>query len=133
MSGGEIVIHSLDHARAALAAAAALRVPVTVASAPGAAAQAGPGWFKAVVAEAQAAYPDTAVTAILDCGDEPGAVMAALRAGLTALRFGGAAETRAKLEATGAHFIPPSSSDATLDLLEARDANAACHAFLAAR
>ena len=133
MSRGEIIVHSLDHARAALAAAAALKVSVTLASAPGAATQAGPGWFKAVIAEAKAAHPDAAVTAILDCGDEPGAVMAALRLGLTELRFGGTAATRTKLEAMGAvfHDAPPATD--ALDLLDARDPEAACHAFLAAR
>jgi fructose/tagatose bisphosphate aldolase len=127
----EIVIHSLAHARAALAAAAALRLPVIVASAPGAAAQAGPAWFKAVIEEARAAYPDVKVTAILDCGDEPGAVMAALRAGLTQLRFNGAPETREKLAAMGAIFIEPQPADATFDLLDVGEPEAACHAFLA--
>lgn len=127
----EIVIHSLDHARAALAAAAALRVPVTLASAPGAAMQVGPLWFKAVIEEARAAYPQVAVTAILDCGDEPGAVMAALRSGLMTLRFSGATETQRKLAAMGACFAAAATE--SLDLLDRRDPEAACHAFLAPR
>jgi len=130
LSGAEIIIHSLDHARAALAAAAALKLPVTLASAPGAASQTGPTWFKAVIDEARAVYPDAAVTAILDCGDEPGAVMAALRAGLADLRFLGAAETAKKLAAMGARFHETPAPDATLDLLNAREPEAACRAFL---
>jgi len=127
----EIIIHSLDHARAALAAASALNLPVTLASAPGAASQAGPAWFKAVIDEAKAAHPEVAVTAILDCGDEPGAVMAALRTGLTQLRSSCAETVREKLAAMGAEFIP--AAIATLDLLDAREPEAACRVFLAGR
>ncbi len=85
-----IVFHGLAHAQAALAAAEALGVPVTLLSAPGAAAYAGPGWFRAVVDKARAAHPDAEVTPVLDCGDMPGHALAALRDGVTAIRFAGA-------------------------------------------
>ena len=124
----EIVIHSLDHARAALAAAAARGKDVTLASAPGAALQAGPGWFKAVIDEARAAFPQVAVTAILDCSDQPGAALAALRLGLVNLRFHGAAELQEKLAGMGAILAPP--AEATLDLREIPEPETACAAFL---
>jgi hypothetical protein len=124
----EIIVHSLAHALAALAAAQTLNRPVTVASAPGAALQVGPGWFKAVVDQARATYPDVAVTAILDCGDQPGAVMAALRIGLTHLRFEGPSATHSKLTEMGTIFVDP--PEAALDLLDSRDPPAACRAFL---
>jgi hypothetical protein len=124
----EIVIHSLAHARAALAAAATGGKKVTLASALGAALQAGPSWFKAVIEEASEAYPPVAVTAILDCGDQPGAVMAALRVGLTNLRFHGTAEFRTKLEGMGAVFAAP--AEARLDLRDITEPEAACAAFL---
>jgi 2-keto-3-deoxy-6-phosphogluconate aldolase len=124
----EIVIHSLGHAVAALAAACTRGTAVTVASAPGAALTVGPGWFKAVIEQACERYPGVAVTAILDCGDEPGAAMAALRAGLKHLRFHGADEVRGKLAEMGAIFAP--SADEALDLLDIREPEAACAAFL---
>ncbi|HEV8014294.1 MAG TPA: class II fructose-bisphosphate aldolase [Stellaceae bacterium] len=124
----EIVIHSLDHARAALAAAGARGVPVILASAPGAALQTGPAWFKAVIDQAREEHPGVAVTAILDCGDQPGAVMAALRVGLTHLRFAGAAGLLPKLEAMGAILVAP--PDSVLDLLDVKEPEAACAAFL---
>lgn len=124
----EIVIHSLDHARAALAAAAACGKGATLASAPGAATQTGPGWFKAVIEQARDAYPQVAVKAILDCSDQPGAAMAALRLGLKDLRFHGAAELREKLAGMGAVFAPP--AEASLDLGEIKEPEAACAAFL---
>jgi hypothetical protein len=124
----EIIIHSLEHALAACAAAADLKVPLQLASARGAALQTGPMWFKAVIEQAMAAHPDLALTAILDCGDQPGAVMAALRAGLTRLRFAGSETIRAKLAGMGAEFVPAAAS--TLDLLDVREPEAACRAFL---
>lgn len=129
----EIIIHSLAHARAALAAAAALNVPVTLASAPGAASQAGPAWFKAVIEEASAEHPNVAVTAILDCSDEPGAVMAALRTGLSQLRFSGSQTMRAKLAAMGAFFHDAPPAGDALDLLDVREPEAQCRGFLASR
>ena len=129
MSNREIIVHSLDHALAALATAAALKLPVTLASARGAASQAGPAWFKAVIDEARAAHPDVDVTAILDCGDEPGAVMAALRTGLTQLRFTGPEDVRGKLAGMGAEFAE--AADSSLDLLDMREPEAACRVYLA--
>ncbi len=127
----EIIIHSLEHALAACAAAADLKVPLRLASARGAALQTGALWFKAVIEQAIAAHPDLAVTAVLDCGDQPGAVMAALRAGLTRLRFAGSEQLCAKLAAMGAEFVPAAAF--SLDLLDAREPEAACRAFLGGR
>ncbi len=125
----EIIIHSLDHAIAALAAAEALGLPVTLASAPDAALQTGPFWFKSVIDAAAEAHPKAVFTAILDCGDEAGAVLAALRMGLKHLRFSGPDKVRAKLAAMGVDFA--GAPTAALDLLDARDPEAACKAFLA--
>lgn len=74
-----IIIHSLAHARAALQAAAALGLPVTLHSAPGAGAYAGVGWFERLIVAARAEAPTVTMTAVLDCGDAADAVMAALR------------------------------------------------------
>ncbi len=92
-----IMIHSLADARAALAAANALGVAVTLVSAPGAAAYGGAGWFARVVEIAAAEHPDVKMTAILDCDDAAGHVLGALRAGLRRVRFSGGGEVAAKL------------------------------------
>jgi hypothetical protein len=125
---GEIIIHSLEQARAALAIAASMNAPIVLASAPGAALQVGPLWFKSVIDEASAAQPGVALTGILDCGAAPAAVMAGLRAGLTHFRFSGRAELRDKLAAMGAEFAAPSAE--TLDLRELREPESAIRAFL---
>ena len=46
--------------------------------------------------------PEVAVTAILECHDRPGLVLAGLRAGLSDLRFSGPPEVSARLAALAA-------------------------------
>jgi hypothetical protein len=129
-----ITIHGLTDARAALAAAQALRVPVTLISGPGGGSYAGPGWFNAVVHEACAVFPDVSVTAILDCDDAPGHAVGAFRAGTKAVRFTGRADVAVKLRdiaaSVGAELITEDVE--TLDLRGHRDPVAACTAWLAA-
>ena len=84
-----IVFHSLAQAEAALAVAGELGLPVTLLSAPSAAGYAGPGWFRSVVAQARAAHPEAQATAVLDCGEFSGLALAALRDGVTLIRFSG--------------------------------------------
>jgi hypothetical protein len=97
-----IVIHSRDDACAALAAAGA-GASVLLHSAPGAGAYAGVGWFERLIAAARAEFPHVAVTAVLDCGDAPGAVLEAVRwlkepgREKITLRFAGDAATAARL------------------------------------
>jgi hypothetical protein len=81
-----IIIHSLDDALAALAAATALGCPVRLRSAPGAGAYLGPGLFAQIAAAASAAFPDADATFVLDCGHDAGTAMAALRSGIKHIR-----------------------------------------------
>lgn len=134
-----IVIHGLDHARAALDAAAALGVPVTLQSAPGAGAYAGVGWFERLIATAQAAHPDAKISAILDCGDAPGAVLEAVRwlkePGRRKVRlcFTGDEAAAARLKeiagAAGVELVRESAAE--LDLRTVSDPVGACRAWLA--
>lgn len=71
-----VVIHGLDHARAALAPGR----PVTLLSAPAAALYAGCAWWRAVIAAADTDQPD-----LLDCADAPGRALEALATGCTRL------------------------------------------------
>jgi hypothetical protein len=128
-----IIVHSLEHALAAARAAEALGCPVTLASAPGAGIYAGAFWFKALIDAVRAAHPDAALTAVIDCGESAGASLAALRAGLKHIRFSGAENARGRLaaiaEAQGA-MIEDVMPEA-LDLLDRRDPEAQCRAWLA--
>jgi hypothetical protein len=134
VSGKRIIIHSLAHARAALAAACALEAPVTLASAAGAGGYAGPLWFKSLIAAARAECPEAAVTAVLDCGIEPGTTLAALRHGFKRVRFTGNETALGSLREIAQELgaeIETGASPEALDLLSERDPEAAALAFLA--
>jgi fructose/tagatose bisphosphate aldolase len=137
MSAGvppRIIIHSLEQARAALAAAEAAGVPVVLASAEGAGGYAGPMWFKAVVDTAASEYPEAAAGAVLDCADEAGTALAALRAGIKRVRFTGRDEVRERLAAIAAQLgaeIESGAMPEALDLLDARDPERLARAYLA--
>ena len=130
-----VIIHTPGHARAALAAAGSLAVPVTLASAPSAGLYAGPGWFKAAIALAREEFPAVACTCVLDCGGEPGMVLAALRHGLKRVRFDGPDAVAARLAEIAAHYeaaIERRALEPALDLIDRDDPEALCRAFLAA-
>ncbi|MHA1600506.1 MAG: hypothetical protein ACTSW2_06750 [Alphaproteobacteria bacterium] len=133
MAERAIIVHSLEHARVAVAVAADLGVPVTLASAPGAAAYVGPQWFAQVIANAAAEHPDTQVSAILDCGALAGLALAALRLGIKRVRFTGRASTAAKLSAIArrqdAEIVRGRLN--ALDLLDVSDSEEVCRRWLA--
>jgi len=70
---------------------------MTLASAPDAGIYAGPGWFREVVRAAREAVPEAKFTAILDCGEDAGATMAAIRAGVEAIVFTGRPDVTTRL------------------------------------
>ena len=80
-----VVVHGRGHAAWALSIAAGR--PVLLVSAPGAALNAGPGWFKTVLDQAAAVHPGASFQAALDCAAAPGAALAALRAGFKLVVF----------------------------------------------
>jgi acyl-CoA reductase-like NAD-dependent aldehyde dehydrogenase len=84
-----IIIHSLPQAVAALRAAASVGRPIVLASAPDAGGYAGPGWFRALVVLARQAVPHVRFSGLLDCGDNVGAALAAIRAEVEGVAFTG--------------------------------------------
>jgi hypothetical protein len=89
----------------------------------------------ALIAAARAEHSAADVSALLDCGEEPGNALAALRAGVPRIRFTGAAEMQARLAAIaaqlGAAVEGPAVEGNLLDLLRARDPLALARRFLA--
>ena len=126
-------MHDLREARAAFAAAAELGVPITVMSAPGAAASLGVGYFAAMIGAARTEFPTVTATAVLDCGDAPGLALAALRQGIDAVRVEAPARVRAKLAdiagQQGGALV--AGRVAALDLAGVDEPRAACRAWLA--
>jgi hypothetical protein len=133
MTGHAIIIHSPDHARAALAASVALGVPVCLRSPPSAAAYLGAAVFREMIAAAAADYPDATFTAVLDCGEDPGFALNALRHGIKVVRIRCPAEVRARIadiaSQTGASL--DDCEGPALDLLDQADAPETCRAWLA--
>lgn len=100
--GGAGEFRSLEEARALLAAGAR-----RIESFP-AGASAGPGWFQAIVERLEAEFPDTEFDVVLDCGEEAGTTLAALRRGVRRVRFSGSREAFRRLSGIAAQL------DATL-------------------
>jgi hypothetical protein len=86
----QVAVHDLEQARAALATAAELGCAIGLRSAPGAAAYAGVGYLKALGDLLGAEL-------VVDCGDDVGIAMAALRTGCRRLAFSGGAEVAGRL------------------------------------
>lgn len=131
-----VIIHNLAHARAAFAAAAGAGVAIRVMSAPGAAAFAGAGWFREVIAAARAEYPRARVEAVLDCGAESGLALGAMRCGVEAIRLKAAPGVRGRIaaiaQASGCRLVADGRG-AVLDLLDARSPDRAARDWLARR
>ena len=101
-----IVVHSLVQATAALIAAARADRPVVLASAPDAGGYGGPGWFGALIAAARETVPQARFAALLDCGDNVGAALAAIRAEIEGVVFTGRADvTRRLADIAGQHGV----------------------------
>ena len=132
-----ILIHSLDHAHAALAAASEADTPVVMLTAPGASAYAGSEYLKAIVEGAKESQPAARFEAVIDCGEDAGHAMGALRIGWKAVLFTGTAEIAAKLAdiagQQGARLLTEAPPGPTLDLLDTPDAASACRDFVAGK
>lgn len=129
-----IIVHSLEHAKAALEAALEMDVEVTLISPPGAAASLGATVFRDMIAGAAESYPAARFQAVLDCGGEPGLALGALRHGIKGVRISQGPELSEKLadiaEQRGA-FVYTDKGD-ELDLYGMSDPVAACRAWLTA-
>jgi len=122
----------LEHAEAALGAAAALDVDVTLISPPAAASTMGATVFRDIVAKAAESYPQARHKSILDCGDEPGMAMGAFRHGIKGVRISNGPVLSNKLSDIAKQrggFVYTAQGD-ELDLHEMKDPSAACLAWL---
>ncbi|HEV2676611.1 MAG TPA: hypothetical protein VGV37_18945 [Aliidongia sp.] len=94
-----IIVHSLAQALVAAEAAAALGKPLTLRSAAGAGSTVGVGWFASLGTILFERHPALDLTLVLDCADEAGTALGALRRGLKAVRVAGSPDVLAKLAA----------------------------------
>ena len=132
MGGKPVVVHDLNQARIALAAARTAGKPITLLSAPAAASAVGPAWFATLVRTVRAEFPDLEIEAILDCGRAAGRAMAALQAGFNGIVFTGSEGVLLKLADIGEdqRCTLYDTRPKALDLMAERDPAAACRAWL---
>ena len=100
------VIYDLKDALAALTAGEVSGKSIHLESPPFGAQQMGASVFLALIKEATAQHPSVDFTATLDCGDEPGLALNALRLGVKSLRV----------------QLPPEVFDKIADIAEKADA-----------
>jgi hypothetical protein len=127
MNDPQIVVHHRTQAEAALAAAAELGCEIRLRSAPDAAAYAGVGYLKAL-------GDALGHEIVVDCGDDAGLVMAALRTGCRRLAFSGSAALSQRLAEMAAQvgvlYHHETTAPHTLCLSPGDDARSRCRAWL---
>ena len=122
-----IIFHHAKQADDAMAFAAASRRPITLLTAPGAAAYGGPGFYLAMVELAQQSHPKAAVRAIRDCGDDGAMAQMALQLGWRGVVLRGKAAVREKVcqiaETYGADVLarPPKAVDPGPELTDLKE------------
>ncbi len=127
------IVADLPAMRAVFAASEASGRKLRAESPPGFAGFAGAGFWQAALAEAAAAHPAARVEAVLDCGEEAGLALAAIRAGVPAIRLRARTAARARLKdiarKAGVKFVE-GRRPAACDLTVARDAARAATDYL---
>jgi hypothetical protein len=127
MDEPQVVVHHRAQAEAALAAAQELGREIWLRSAPDAAAYAGVGYLKAL-------GDALGHEIVIDCGDDAGLVMAALRTGCRRLAFSGAAALSQRLAEmaaqAGAVYRHETEAPRALRLSPDDDARSRCRAWL---
>ncbi|MEM8950921.1 MAG: hypothetical protein AAGC99_16480 [Pseudomonadota bacterium] len=122
-----VIVHHLAQANAALEAADRAGINIQLRSAPGAAAFAGVGYLKAL-------GDSLGHELLIDCGDDPGLVMAALRTGAGKLVFSGPADAHVRLrqmaDKQGAQLLGPDEPQVPCLYLSPDDDGDAVYAWL---
>ena len=128
-----VIVYNIGHARAAVAAAAALSVAVTLRSAPGATSSLGPSVFRAIVDMALESDLTADVIAVMDCGGDAGRALSALRHGIERVRVDLPPATVKRIaDIAGCYGAAIDHDDGVaLDLLNCDDPAAACRKWLA--
>jgi fructose/tagatose bisphosphate aldolase len=116
-TGPAFVVHTVDHARAVLAAAEQNRRPVTLVTPPGACAYLGLPYLNNMIAAAADEHPGASFNTVLDAGDDAAIAHTALTLGWRTIAYQGPTEVRAKLVTIASRTdgkvagCPPSAHD----------------------
>lgn len=123
-----VVVHTLEQAANALAAADDLKLPLTLQSAPDAVLYAGPLYLKHMFEAAQKLYPRAKAQFILDCESAQAEAIAAMEAGHGVLRIG--KNPKLSAIAKGAGVTVVDAPYEALDLQHVRNTKDACKKWL---
>jgi len=132
MSELTFIIHDLSHALAVSRASVELGLPATVQSAPGLATTLGPEAFTALIEETLQAWPDAMITSVLDCGDQAGTAIGALRRGVKRISVNLDTSVLSKINDIARQLDADvvATSDTALDLLDVADMDRAIRQHL---
>jgi hypothetical protein len=129
-----IVVYGFGDGVAALTAAASLGHPVRLKSPFVVAASLGPQVAWSMFRQASAVVPEAVATWVLDCSDEIGVALAALRVGVPEVQVALPGEARARVadiaRQLGARIAEDAEGTPILDLANADDPLAACREWL---
>jgi hypothetical protein len=134
-----IIVRSLAQAQAALAAAAEAGCAIVLASPPDGALSAGAAFYAALAREAAARHPAAKFTLRVDCGDDTGAALGALRIGIPEISCRAPRAAKERLAALArrhnARLVPTTARTwrDSLDLQGVGDPLPACRERLARR
>jgi hypothetical protein len=130
------MVHELAHAFAVRSAAQIHGLPVLLISAPGAVRTGGAGWWRQLVAQATTATPHADAKSILDCGEETGMALAAIREGVEAIALSApepALESVRDIAEQSGVSLQSIDWDDVFDLLGSNDPQADCENHLVKR
>jgi hypothetical protein len=123
-----IIVHNLDHARAATRTAAEAGVSLELWSAPDASSYLGAAVFREIVDAARSEISNVDVLGVMDCGKNPGYALEAFRHGIKSVSIDLPVETQARLgdiaKQCGAAILE--SLPNMLDLLDCQEPEDAC-------
>ncbi len=124
-----IIVHTLEHAKAALQTADQLGKPVALQSAPDAIFYAGSLYLLHLFDEAKRKYPKMETTCIVDCTDAEAEAIAAMQTGHTHIRIVNSARKALDIAAQYGITVHTGRYEA-LDLLTVKDTKVACKRWL---
>jgi len=128
------VVHTLAQAEAALRAAHARSLPVTLRSAPGAANYVGLGFLKSLFEAAARSNPEAKHSVIIDCGSDAALAHRAMVMGFQRIAFSGPSAMAKKIaqigKKCGARLAPARPPAHALDLLDSPHPEDACGTYL---
>jgi hypothetical protein len=115
--------HSFSHVDAALGAATGSKIGVALVTPPGGAATAGPEIYLEMYRQGHAHFPEAESNATIDCGDNAGIAMRALRCGWRNIVFTGDDDVQQKLQNMTDQLggTLERSRPNTIDLIASRD------------